>query len=209
MDEPNEEVRSHADFSVDRLVSGQNTEVIRWLDALEDAMLGHPLYYTRNEPPEATPLEALGLRKIEDDSSRTISRRVGYVLPLNDDDSTHIIIGLDGMLAITRVREEEASVPPAVYKQYFGSLGSGISQEGSASLDQHPFDRIRELSYLGFEITDGRIPENLTQVTQALDTALEVAQRRKEKIEAAKRESLKTVIGKLSRFFDEDSGSGE
>ncbi len=125
---------------------------------------------------------------------------IGYILPLNDDNTRHIVLLRNGMMVVCEPRFDVGDglnhyktdhAPNDMDNLYSKSV---FSDEGvfEQYLGRDPYSKV---------VLRGDKPENSEQIQQALDTALEIARKQKEIRDQTLSSNAKDAIRKINDLF--------
>lgn len=125
---------------------------------------------------------------------------IGYILPLNTDNTRHIVLLRNGMMVVHEpifstgdglnryVTNHAPNDMDYLYSKSVFSDGGVFEQY----LGRDPFSKV---------VLRGDKPEDVEQIQQALDTALEVARKQKEIEDQTLRNNAQTALGKINDFL--------
>lgn len=177
-------------------------------DRLSELGMGRGLYVIKRNASALSEKEQkiLGVRIPNDDDNTTLIR-VGYILPVNPEETAHVVIDLEGQIAVL----EAFSTSLSEYQQLF-SVTSGtqhLEEKFLPEPGQSIIDSLKRRYAHVENIIDGRLPENSSKVKKLFEEALVTVQKRQKEIDEHRIGMRKFVIEKLSWLSNNISQSPE
>lgn len=182
----------------------QREQYERLIGRLDEEQFGRALIVTKQGPERVAVTQTDTGFSAEAQKTPVDRSLIGYVLPLSSDNSSHLVLMIDG----TMLKIDPAFSGASRYKERFSPNNEPID---ASNISFSIFSSLTAINYLSAHGGDLelRISEKSTDDPEPfvgyLDQAVSVAQGLKEKREAATQRGMALAINKLTTLFNSPS----
>ena len=192
---------------MDEIAKGYNPEVSRLVDELRFQQLGKPIVYLATPPLQHLQQQAVSslekLAGIPQTDSKGIQvhneELIGYILPVNPEQSRHLVIFKDGTMLVIEPRN---TININIYKNYFYPSEAPFQKDRITSIPQivsnlssiaNPFD-----CHVLYRNDN---PADEAQIDAAREQAVQVAFQLKEQRDRTKKATTRRLIDSFQAFL--------